>query len=1224
MVKAVKKRRFSQIAPAGPGLPKLTDQLVGVTDGTADNLYTVQQVKDAIGGGGSALTLTDGTHAVANVGQITVTGATVGGTTPNATLEITGGASPADPTATAGPTAVDGSAGTFMRSDAAPAVQVATTGRPGLVQPDGSTITIDGQVISSVIVIDGTEISGGSTGFALTVGQDGKVADTAVRAILTADANFYVDSAGGSDSNPGTALLPFATLDYAWLHLSSIYDLAQFTLTIHLVGAGPYELEIDSGWIGGIAVNIIGDGSTVTNISTVGIGRASSFTIGPTINVDSVSLGGGGADYGVISYAFGAVVLGNVTGDIAFGAVNIYHIYMVNPGCVFNMTGNVAVNGGAQAFYSVSSLAFIGTTASISLNGIPNFGIAFAFVVENGLLEPQDVYAGAATGLRFAVASNGQINPIDTSPTYLPGSSAGYLFDGIYSGLPSQVIYTPSTGDTIDVNPGQPDTLIAPATALASLTLALPFLSAFGSVFSGYVVRFSSTEFIAALSFTTSDGSTVVAPPVSLPAGGGGALIYDANSNSWYPLYADTPGLTTVTGNLTFYVETTGSDSNPGTSGAPWATLQHVFDFLSSTYIFADVRCTVNIGAGSFVGFGIKGILGTGFINFVGAGSTQTTITAGPNDDVFNTGECWSGYAFSAVVTVVDGVTFDVSACPSGISGINLGVPALLCLLGNFSTFSTDIAFAGSIVGNCYIALTAPVDFQVLPKGGGTGVTLPGGESCQSVFSISNAAQFLDYSTWQIVGGALACSFTFAIVQGAATYFSNGASYSGTATGSAFDIIGNSSAASVAGPGTMGPNYFPNNAPGTCDASSSYDGFPFAQQQSGPPTAANLDQGAYAVFKDNTQPTGSGVTIDYNDSGTLVTFSPGRTLLQADATRYVNSATGSDSYNGQSATFTGGLDGPYFSLQHFVDQVSSTLDTGGFTVTGSVAAGDYAGFGAKPIVGGGVIYVVGAGPDATFVDAGPNDGVYNFGESISWYVFTGANWFLDEVTLQNSDGNNLLSAYNFPNTLFLGPPDESGGNVNGILNVGDFANFTSASTFEDAGSNITISGNGESLYHIEEAASTFLTGNYTFSATPNFSAAVFWSDLAGNTQLEFASFSGPVSGSLYHLTWGGILNTIMVGPLSISGASPGDSDGSGIYAFVDVSNGLAIGDVVAGLFNVSDLPPGFVTRGNIMVIDSTVPAAGNFGVLVVGGGNNIVPVWSDGTSTLGVPNWYIG
>jgi hypothetical protein len=57
---------------------------------------------------------------------------------------------PGDPTATAGATANDGTASTFMRSDASPAVQIGTTAEPGLLQPDGTTITVSAGVISAV------------------------------------------------------------------------------------------------------------------------------------------------------------------------------------------------------------------------------------------------------------------------------------------------------------------------------------------------------------------------------------------------------------------------------------------------------------------------------------------------------------------------------------------------------------------------------------------------------------------------------------------------------------------------------------------------------------------------------------------------------------------------------------------------------------------------------------------------------------------------------------------------------------------------------------------------------------------------------------------------------------------------------------------------------------------------------------------------------------------
>lgn len=62
-------------------------------------------------------------------------------------------ASSGNPTATAGPAAINGSSTFFMRSDAAPAVQTATSVQRGLVQPDNSTITISGGTISVPLLV---------------------------------------------------------------------------------------------------------------------------------------------------------------------------------------------------------------------------------------------------------------------------------------------------------------------------------------------------------------------------------------------------------------------------------------------------------------------------------------------------------------------------------------------------------------------------------------------------------------------------------------------------------------------------------------------------------------------------------------------------------------------------------------------------------------------------------------------------------------------------------------------------------------------------------------------------------------------------------------------------------------------------------------------------------------------------------------------------------------
>jgi hypothetical protein len=65
--------------------------------------------------------------------------------------------------------------------------------------------------------------------------------------------------------------------------------------------------------------------------------------------------------------------------------------------------------------------------------------------------------------------------------------------------------------------------------------------------------------------------------------------------------------LTTTTN---YYVATTGSDSAAGTIGAPWLTLQHAIDFIENNIDFGGQQLIVNVGAGSFVGFGMKSCVG--------------------------------------------------------------------------------------------------------------------------------------------------------------------------------------------------------------------------------------------------------------------------------------------------------------------------------------------------------------------------------------------------------------------------------------------------------------------------------------------------------------------------------------------------------------------------------------------------------------------------------------
>jgi hypothetical protein len=111
---------------------------------------------DAINGGtaGASITIASGLTA-----YVTTDGAGNIYASP-----ISGGSAStgANPTATASDTAVNGSATTFMRSDAAPAVQKASSSQFGIVKVDGTSITATGGVISAVTGGSGTVTTSGT------------------------------------------------------------------------------------------------------------------------------------------------------------------------------------------------------------------------------------------------------------------------------------------------------------------------------------------------------------------------------------------------------------------------------------------------------------------------------------------------------------------------------------------------------------------------------------------------------------------------------------------------------------------------------------------------------------------------------------------------------------------------------------------------------------------------------------------------------------------------------------------------------------------------------------------------------------------------------------------------------------------------------------------------------------------------------------------------------
>ncbi|MDE2029916.1 MAG: hypothetical protein KGI97_05050, partial [Alphaproteobacteria bacterium] len=136
--------------------------------------------------------VTAGTYGSASAIPV-VTVDVAGRVTGLSTVAASGGSggTAGNPTATAGSAAINGSATTYMRSDAAPAVQIGSTSAFGIVKVDGTTITASGGVISAV----GGGGSGNSYGYGLPLvtgeasGTAALIADDQGHTIGTYDGN---------------------------------------------------------------------------------------------------------------------------------------------------------------------------------------------------------------------------------------------------------------------------------------------------------------------------------------------------------------------------------------------------------------------------------------------------------------------------------------------------------------------------------------------------------------------------------------------------------------------------------------------------------------------------------------------------------------------------------------------------------------------------------------------------------------------------------------------------------------------------------------------------------------------------------------------------------------------------------------------------------------------------------------------------------------------------
>jgi hypothetical protein len=252
---------------------------------------------------------------------------------------------------------------------------------------------------------------------------------------------------------------------------------------------------------------------------------------------------------------------------------------------------------------------------------------------------------------------------------------------------------------------------------------------------------------------------------------------------------------------------------------------------LAANYDFAGFNVNVNIGSGSFQGFGARATVGGGFLKFLGNGTANTKITAGPNDGVYNFGESF-GIAVPVGPTFYSLDLLTVQVPPNNF-GIVCYQPIAQLGLGDQSAFTTTFAFDLSIANASSTAIIG-VEAQsvfIVPSGP---ISINGG-TVQDGFQIHAQGFFFDFGTWTITGAPTWSNCFLELNNG--FYSMDAASYSGAATGKRYQFVSGSVGGALAA-GQLGPTFFPGNAAGTSDPSSYYDGFP------GPFPGINTQTGA--------------------------------------------------------------------------------------------------------------------------------------------------------------------------------------------------------------------------------------------------------------------------------------------------------------------------------------------------------------------------------------------
>jgi hypothetical protein len=251
-----------------------------------------------------------------------------------------------------------------------------------------------------------------------------------------------------------------------------------------------------------------------------------------------------------------------------------------------------------------------------------------------------------------------------------------------------------------------------------------------------------------------------------------------------------------LTGNLTVYIATTGNDTTgTGTSGNPWATLQHAFNYMQTNYDCDGYTITIQMAAGTYA----NNLVAAGAL--VGQNGNNLIIqgnVGSPSTVVLSTG-----------ATVCITATFGANIVVQGITLTSTG-SSLITGAAMAATNAGSISFTTVVFANAFVHLYT-----------NTGTIYATGN-----YSITGSAT---YHAWANFSGLIDTISITVTLTGTPVFtaFANvtagqfqcySVTYSGSATGQRYLVSLNGVIYTAGG----GANYLPGNSAGTASTGGQY------------------------------------------------------------------------------------------------------------------------------------------------------------------------------------------------------------------------------------------------------------------------------------------------------------------------------------------------------------------------------------------------------------------